>query len=478
MSFHSLNDFVYFLEERRQLKRISQPLHPKFEIATLADSLLKSEGPALLLEKVIGSEFPLLINIFGSEKRTSWALGVENLEELATTAALFQSSSPLPRFWERGKSNFHPKPVGFGPSQQVIQNRPDWRLLPILQSWEKESGPSLWLGLTLTQNWERKEFGLERNRIFLLDEKTAAVELGPQSRCATHFAEFRARGMKMPVAIVLGGDPILTWIAGLPPQLCEKNPFHFAGFLRKKEIPLVKGITQNLPIPAEADFILEGYFDPKEPLVELGSYADRNGCYGTPERSVKFHLTGITHRQYPVFPAAIPATVPNEFSFLGLATERLLLLFLKKLFPEIVELHLPAAGSFQNLALVSIRKKYPGHGRKIMHSLWGTEALMFQRCLVVLDHDVELRNAFEIVRHVTANIDARRDMVFSEGPIARESLGSAQPVVGVRCGIDATRKRPEEQPQHPWPEEVVPETAARKKIDALLAALGHTSPAP
>lgn len=478
MSFHSLNDFIYFLEERRQLKRISQPLHAKFEIAALADSFLKSEGPAILLEKVIGSEFPLLINVFGSEKRTAWALGVENLEELSTTAALFQSTSSSPRFWERGKSNFQPKSVGFGPSQQVIQNKPDWRQLPILQSWEKESGPSLSMGLTLTQNWERKEFGLERNRIFLLDGKTAAVEWGPRSRGAEHFAEFQTRGMKMPATIVLGGDPILTWIADLPRQLCENDPFHFAGFLRKKEIPMVKGITQNLPVPAEADFILEGYFDPREPSVEPGLYADITGCYGTPERSAKFHLTGITHRQYPIFPAAIPATPPNEFSFLGLATERLLRLYLKKLFPEIEDLHLPAAGSFQNLALVSIRKKYPGHGRKIMHSLWGTEALMFQRCLVVLDHDVELRNAFEIVRRVTANIDARRDLVFSEGPIARESIGSAQPVVGVQCGIDATRKLPEEQPQHPWPEEVAPEATVRKKIDALLAALGHTSPAP
>lgn len=467
MAYNSLNDYIQFLTERRQLKRVSHPLHPQFEVTTLADAVLKSQGPALLLEKVVGSDFPILINALGTEQRMAWALGVEKIDDLASAAAeIFKNKSPT-RFWERDKSDFQPKHLHFGPCQQVIQDKPNLSLLPALTAWPEEAGPSILFGITVTQNWERKQNRLELNRIQVLDEKTLGIEWSSQSRGKDHFEEFAAKKMKMPVAIFIGGDPLLTWLAHFP-LLTEIDSFHLAGVLRKKKLPLVKCLTQNLQVPAEADFILEGFIDPKEEWKEGRTYADTTGHYSTTGTGVKFHITGITHKQYPVYFAAIPAIPPNEFSFLGKATERMLLPFFKRLFPEIRDIRLPSAGCFQNLALVSIRKKYPGHGQKIMHSLWGSEPMMHQRCLIVLDHDVDIQKNYETLWRLSGNTDASRDFIFAEGPISPENYGATHPLVGSKFGIDATRKWPEEKHFRTWPEELHANPEMAKKVAPIF----------
>lgn len=479
MAFNSLKDFTLFLEERKQLKRITVPVNPKLEISEIADRVMKKGGPALLFEKVIGSEFPVLINTFGSEKRMAGALGVEKLDDLAQELATLIKTQPPKKLIDKIRmipklaqvASFLPKKVAHGPCQQVVMDPPDLTKLPILTCWPKDAAPFITFGMVITQDPDTDIRNVGIYRMQVLNKKSTAMHWQIHKVGRRHFNRYRELGRRMPVAVAIGGDPALTWSA-CAPMPDGVDEFLLAGFARKKPVNLVRCLTQNILVPADADFILEGYVDPKEEFVTEGPFGDHTGYYTPPEPFPRFHLTAITHRQSPIYLTTIVGRPPMEDAWIGKAVERVFLPLLQMTFPEVKDVHLPAVACFHNLAIISIKKQYPGHAKKIMHSLWGMGQMMTTKCLIVVDHDVNVQNLYEVVWRVTNNIDAKRDISFVDGPVDHLDHAAPHQFVGSKMGIDATRKWLEEEHYRAWPEDAVMNPAVKKKIDLLWKQLG------
>lgn len=479
MAFNSLKDFVLFLEERKQLKRIAVPVSPRLEITEIADRVVKKNGPALLFEKVNGSEFPVLINALGSENRMAWSLGVERLDEVAQELAALIKTQPPQKLIDKIRmvpklakvASFVPKKVAHGPCQQVIMDPPDLTKLPILTCWPKDGGPFITLGMVITKDPDTNIRNAGIYRMQILDKQTTAMHWQMHKVGRRHFERYRELGERMPVAVAIGGDPALTWSA-CAPMPDGVDEFLLAGFVRKKPVPLVRAITQDILVPAEADFIIEGYVDPKEEFVTEGPFGDHTGYYTPPEPFPRFHVTAITHKQSPIYFTTIVGRPPMEDAWMGKAVERIFLPLLQMTFPEVKDMHLPAAGCFHNLAVLSIKKQYPGHAKKIMHSLWGMGQMMTCKCLIVVDHDVNVQDLYEVVWRVTNNIDARRDITFVEGPIDHLDHAAPHQFVGSKMGIDATRKWLEEEYYRSWPDDIVMDKTTQAKIDSLWKQLG------
>ncbi|MDO8494455.1 MAG: menaquinone biosynthesis decarboxylase [Deltaproteobacteria bacterium] len=479
MAFQSLNTFVQFLEERRALKRIKTKVSPTLEITEIADRVVKANGPALLFENVEGSQFPVLINTFGSLKRMAWSLGVDDLEEIAgDIAELIQTKPPqnwvdklkmIPKFAKLGAIT--PKTVSNGACQEVMIDPVDLSKLPILKCWPDDGGKFITFPMVITKDPVTGLRNVGIYRMQVLDKNTTAMHWQMQKTGRKHFEMYKQRGERMPVSVAIGGDPVLTWsaCAPMPPGIDE---FLLAGFIRKKPVELVPCKTNELLVPAEADFILEGYVDPKEEFVDEGPFGDHTGYYTPVEKFPKFHVTAITHRKNPIYLTTIVGKPPMEDAWMGKAVERIFLPLLRLTFPEVVDMHLPPAGCFHNLAILSIKKEYPGHAKKIMHSLWGMGQMMTCKCLIVVDEHVNVQDLNEVVWRVTNNIDAKRDTVFVEGPV--DHLDHASPIqfVGSKMGIDATTKWKEEEFHREWPPDITMPTEVKKRIDELWKSLG------
>ena len=275
----------------------------------------------------------------------------------------------------------------------------------------------------------------------------------------------------MPVAMAIGGDPSMTWAACAPlPDGVDE--FLLAGFCRKKGVELVKCKTNDLEVPADADFILEGFVDPAEEFVTEGPFGDHTGYYTPPEKFPRFHVTAITRRKNPIYFTTIVGRPPMEDAAMGKAVERIFMPLLQMTFPEVVDIHVPAVGCFHNLAILSIKKQYPGHAKKIMHSLWGMGQMMTNKCLIVVDHDVNVQDLYEVVWRVTNNIDAKRDITFVEGPVDHLDHASPRQFVGSKMGIDATRKWEEEEYFREWPEDNVMDGETKRRVDQMWEQLG------
>lgn len=478
MQFDSLQQFVRFLEEKQELVRISCEVDPSLEITEIADRMVKKRGPALLFEKVKGSPFPLLINTYASRKRMSWALGVEDFEEHAARIRNLVRTQPPQSFWDKLKvlpklfeiARSMPKEVRSAPCQEVVMEEVDLCKLPILKCWPKDGGRFITLPMVITVDPHTNQRNVGMYRMQLLDSKTMAMHWQIHKVGSRHYQRYKEIQQKIPVAVALGGDPILTYTATapLPDQVDE---FMFAGFLKGRPIELVQCLTQDLKVPASADFILEGYIDPTEELVEEGPFGDHTGYYTPVEKFPKFHITKITHRKNPIYLTTIVGIPPMEDEFLGKATERIFLPLLQMTFPEIVDMNLPTEACFHNLCIVSIKKEYPGHAHKIMHSLWGMGQMMFCKCFIVVDHDVNVQDVKEVVWRVTNNIDAKRDITFVEGPVDHLDHASSRQFVGSKMGIDATRKWKEEGYERVWPEDIVMEEEVKKRVDQIWESL-------
>lgn len=357
------------------------------------------------------------------------------------------------------------------PCQEVVIDPPNLYRLPIPKCWPGDGGPYITLGNVITKDPETgiRNVGLYRIQIF--DEKTTAMHWQIHKVGSRHFDKYKEIKKKIDVAVFLGGDPVLTY-AGSAPLPDMMDEILFAGFLRKKGFEMVKCKTIDLEVPADADFVIEGFVDPTESPVKEGPFGDHTGYYSLTDNYPLFHVTAITHRKEAIFPSTIVGPPPMEDAYLGKATERIFLPLLRTTFPEIVDMHLPIEGAFHNLAIVSIKKGYPGHARKIMHSLWGTGQLMFTKCVVVVDHDVNVQNLKEVTWHLTANLDPKRDFLFSEG--ATDALDHASPTFGVgsKIGIDGTRKWKDEPGCREWPDVIQMSPEVKTKIDALWTKLG------
>lgn len=482
MAWDGMGAFVRALEQRGELVRVQQAVDARFEIAAIADRVVKQGGPALLFENVPGARFPLLINAFGSKSRMSLALGVDDLEDharaiesLVHTKApsspreLAQLALKLPEL-----AHVPPRSVGTGACQQVVVTGDDVDLdaLPILTCWPDDGGPFITLPQVVTRDPESGVRNVGCYRMQKLDRRSTAMHWQIHKTGARHFRRAKELGRdRLEVAVALGGDPALTYAATAPlPDGIDE--WMFAGFLRKRAVATVRCKTVDLEVPADADFVLEGYVDPREEPVAEGPFGDHTGYYTPVDHFPRFHVTAITRREDAVYPATVVGPPPMEDAWLGKATERLFLPLLRMLFPEIVDMNLPVEGAFHNLVLVSIRKQYPFHAARLAHGLWGSGQMSFSKVICVVDEDVDVQDAGQVAWRLLANLDPKRDLAFVDGPIDQLDHGASQALWGSKVCIDGTRKWREEGYAREWPEpcRVSREVAAR--VDAMWPALG------
>lgn len=482
VAFKDIHDYVIFLERRHELIRVTERVSPILEITEFADRASKSSdhNVAFLFENVEDSDIPVLINAFGSDRRTAWALGVERLDELAERVeklldfevpkSLTGKVQKLLQLGELGR--FGPKIVDRGPCQELVETeQPSLANIPVLQCWPEDAGRFITLPLVFTCDPEtgKRNVGLYRMQIY--DDRTTGMHWHRHKGGAAHQRRVASQE-RMPAAVALGADPATVYAASapLPPDIDEML---FAGWLRRESVPLVRCKTVDLAVPANAEIVLEGYIDPAEHRVE-GPFGDHTGYYSPADDYPVFHLTAVTRRREPIYLTTIVGRPPMEDAYFGKATERIFLPLIQLVLPEVVDVCMPPAGVFHNLVLVSIKKAYPGQARKVMYGLWGMGQLMFAKHIVVVDSDVDVQNAAEVVWRVSNNIDARRDVTFAEGPLDALDHASPFPYYGSKMGIDGTRKLPEEGHPRLWPDDIVMTEEIRRRVDDKWKRLGLT----
>jgi 4-hydroxy-3-polyprenylbenzoate decarboxylase len=487
MAYASFSKFVAALETAGELKRIGVPVATELEITEIADREMKSAGggKALLFEKptIDGkvSPIPVAVNTMGSHRRMALALGIGSVDELTHEMQLILKAKPptgLREAWtllRQGIDLLHARPrhVSDGPCKEVVQ-RFDGREeaaftlanLPVLKCWPQDGGRFITLPNVHTRDPETGERNVGMYRMQIYDGATSGMHWQVHKVGARHGKRYYERNERMPVAVTLGGDPAMTFAATapLPDGLDEVL---FAGFIRKKSIDLVKCETIDLEVPADSDFVLEGYVQPGEMRAE-GPFGDHTGFYTPIEDYPVFHLTAITRRKEPVYPATIVGIPPMEDFYMGSASVRVFLPVFRMNFPEIVDIALPAEGVFHNLVFVSIRKQYPWQAYKIMHGLWGMGQMMFSKYIVVVDEDCDVHNTSEVLFRLCANTDPQRDSTFIKNPC--DALDHAQTVatIGSHMGLDATRKLPGEGYTRAWPELLKMDLAVKEKVDGIL----------
>jgi 4-hydroxy-3-polyprenylbenzoate decarboxylase len=475
-----LRAFLRFLEENGELRRIAREIDPVLEVSEIAQRVMRAGGPALLFERVRGSRYPLLINTYATRRRMSWALGVNDLDEHARAiAALVKAQPPaglldkirmLPQVARVAAAT--PKVIrGGAPCQEIVESEPDLGKLPIITTWPEDGGPYITLPMVITRDPDKgtRNVGCYRMQVYGPRETGMHWQLHKTGR--RHMRRYKELGIqRMPVAVALGGDPVLPYAATAPlPDGIDE--FLFAGFLRRKPVEMVRCKTIDLEVPASADFVLEGYVDVDE-LRREGPFGDHTGYYSLADDYPVFHLTCVTRRESPIYATTVVGPPPQEDAWLGKATERLFLPLLQMTFPEIVDMNLPIEGVFHNLCIVAIKKEYPHHARKICHSLWGMGQMMFAKCIVVVDDDVNVQDVREVAWRALNNIDAKRDVFFAEGPIDVLDHASAGFGFGGKLGVDATRKWKDEGFTREWPEVLKMRSDVVQRVNAIWKDLG------
>jgi 4-hydroxy-3-polyprenylbenzoate decarboxylase len=476
MAYKDLQDFIAVLEKTGELKRIAAEVNPELEITEIAGRVMRETGPALLFERVKGSPYPLLINALGSEKRMALALGAASLDAKAA-----ELEGLLSWLWSQARDfnllralpgaipklpaalSVIPKKTARPKCREVIDDQAGFDSLPILKCWPEDGGRFLTLPLVCTEDPETgaKNMGMYRMQVY--DNRTAGMHWHIHKDGAHFFQKYRERGERMPVAVALGCDPAVTYAATapLPEGIWEML---FAGFLRGKGAEICKATLSDLMVPADAEFILEGFVDPGE-LRREGPFGDHTGFYSLEDDYPVFHLLRITRRGNPVYPATIVGIPPKEDCWMAKATERLFLPLLKQFCPEIADMSMPMEGVFHNCVIVSIKKRFPGHARKVMNFLWGMGQMMYAKLIIVVDEEVNPQNLSDVAWRAFNNVDGRRDIVLSDGPLDALDHSSPLPRYGARIGIDATRKGPEEGHNRPWPSPLVMDGEIVRLVD-------------
>ncbi len=536
MAYDDLREWIKRLDRAGELKRVREEVDPILEIAEITDRASKSGkgasskhgpgGPVLLFERVKG--YPgarVLMNQFGSEKRMRMALEVDSLEEVAgRIQELLQQKSPdslldklklLPKLAEVGK--YFPKtiPSRHAKCKEVIL-RENFNVLdfPVLQCWPLDGGRYITLPLVITRDpkhakrnmgmyrmqvydgqttgmhWQRQKVAAEHVRDRLRTEAeqgstgdplAARVQAmaetagGTQLSAATgmhlpHVAQSKIAGNRMEVAVAIGTDPATTFSA-IVPAPPEVEEFIIAGFLRQEPLELVKCETVDLEVPAHAEIILEGYVLLDE-LRSEGPFGDHTGFYTLPDDYPVFHVTCITHRKDPIYAATIVGKPPMEDAWMGKAVERIFLPLMRLTLPEIVDINLPPEGVFHNLMIVSIRKSYAGHARKVMNGIWALGQAMFTKVIVVVDEDCDVQDLGEVTLRATNNIDPERDIQFTLGPVDSLDHASRMANYGSKMGIDATRKWAAEGFTRPWPPMIEMDRETKQRVDQIWKKLG------
>ena len=489
MTLDTLADFLAAIDALGELVHIREPVRVELELCEIADRVMKQPGggKALLFERPVlpdgsVSPFPVAINLFGSMTRMALALGVNALDEhadritklldLKVPEGILGKLSMLPRLLEVAK--FPPRMHRGTPSCQAVVWRGDdidLRKLPIITCWPGDGGPYITLPMVISKDPKRGIRNVGMYRVQYLTKNTVAMHWQRHKVGAAHWRDMAERGETMPVCIAIGGDPASMYSASapLPPTVDE---FIFAGFLRKAPVHLAKALTCDLEVPADAEIVIEGHINPREPLVTEGPFGDHTGFYSEADLYPRVHVTAVTMRRQAVYVTTIVGRPPMEDFYLGHATERIFLPLLKLTIPEIVDYHMPAEGIFHNLVFVSIRKEYPGQAYKVMNAMWGQGLMSLAKVLVIVDSWVDVRNVQEAWWVALNNIDPERDVRFTMGPMDVLDHSSRTFTFGSKMGLDATRKLPEEGFTRPWPQVIQMDTATRARVDALWPALG------
>lgn len=485
--------FVGALERAGELARVRVEVDPYLEIAEITDRVSKSEGggPALLFERVRGSAMKVLTNHVGSERRMAMALRVRSLDELGDRiAALTELQPPGPGLSAKVEAlrtvaparHFGVRAVARGACQEVVLTGDDVDLgrLPILTTWPQDGGPYVTLPLVVTKDAHgRRNVGMYRVQRF--DERTTGMHWQIHKDAATDAEEMQRRRQRIPVAVVIGADPAITYAATAPlPKVFDE--FAFAGFLRGDRVDLVRCVTQpSLEVPAHAEIVLEGYVDPAERRTE-GPFGDHTGWYSLDGPFPVFHVTAITHRRDALYAATVVGKPPMEDAWLGKATERLFLPLLKTTLPEVVDYDLPIEGVFHGCCIVSIRKRFPGHARKVMYGVWSTMLMSLTKCVIVVDADVDVHDYRQVAWRVFGSVDPKRDIEIVEGALDQLDHAAGRESYGGKIGIDATSKNAGDGFTRRWPDPVTMDPAVVARVSArwreygLPAELGRPVP--
>lgn len=479
-SLRNLGDFIRLLESAGELVHIRAEVSPILEISEITNRMSKNPGggKALLFERVEGSSFPVLTNAFGSMRRICLALGVENLDELTGRLKAILNLAPpktlrhklkllkdavgwsrfLPRRWKKGRA----------PCQEVILKGPDMDItrLPILQCWPKDGGRFITLPVVFSKSLSgRKNAGMYRLQVF--DRNTLGMHWHVHKDAAHYFDEYERIGKRMPVAVAIGTDPATTYAATAPMPF-GIDEMLLAGFIRRGPSLMVKGVTVDIDVPAEAEMVLEGYVDPGERRIE-GPFGDHTGFYSLEDEYPVFHVTAITHRRTAVYSTTVVGPPPMEDCYLALATERLFLPMLQTVLPEIIDYRLPWAGVFHNLLVMAVRKRYPGHAEKVMHGAWGSGQMSFSKALFVVDDAVNLSDGRNLVAKILDTVDLNRDILVSRGILDALDHAGERPAVGGKMGVDVTTRIDGEKARVAHGKQTVPAT------DQILRGLAKTA---
>ena len=490
MKYKDLRDFIAQLEQRGELVRISQPVDPVLEMTEIADRTLRGEGPALLFEKPKGFNTPVLVNLFGTPKRVALGMGQEEvsaLREVGKLLAFLKEPEPpkglkdafskLPIF--KQVLNMSPKQVKKAACQQVVLSgdQVDLTKLPVMTCWPGDAAPLITWGLTVTKgpHKERQNLGIYRQQV-LGKNKVIMRWLSHRGGALDFFEWQKAHpGQRFPVAVALGADPatILGAVTPVPDTLSE---YGFAGLLRGDNTEVVKCVSNDLQVPASAEFVLEGYIEPGE-LAPEGPYGDHTGYYNEVDNFPVFTVTHITHREDPIYHSTYTGRPPDEPAILGVALNEVFVPILQKQFPEITDFYLPPEGCSYRLAVVTMKKQYPGHAKRVMMGVWSfLRQFMYTKFVIVCDDDINARDWQDVIWAITTRMDPARDTTLVENtPI--DYLDFASPVSGLgsKMGMDATNKWPGETNRE-WGEPIVMDPAIKQRIDALWPSLGITLP--
>ncbi len=511
MAYRDFQHFLDVLRDHGELKTISLPISPVLEITEIADRVMKSGGPALFFENVVGPtprlgspnprsavigepsihqngssgssmayDIPVAINTMGSRRRISLALSCDDIEEHAERIDhLLKPELPngpleairkLPKLFGELK-NIPPKTVSRGKSQEIVlrESEIDLGKLPILTCWPEDGGPFITLPLVFTHdpNTGKRNVGMYRMQVH--SKNTCGMHWQMHKTGTRHMESVQTN--RLDVAVALGGDPALLFsaLAPLPPGIDEML---FAGFLRRQNVDLVAAKTIDLKVPADAEMVLEGYVDPAERRLE-GPFGDHTGYYSLAADFPVFHVTCLTMREKPVYPATIVGVPPMEDGWMGKAVERIFLPMIRLTVPEIVDINLPVEACFHNLAFVSIRKKYPGHAYKVMNAIWGLGGLAFTKFVYVFDEDCDVQDFAEVVFRIGANCDPGRDALHARGPVDQLDHAAQWEGFGGKLGFDCTHKWPGENGfSRDYPKRIVMSEDVKHKVDELWSELG------
>jgi len=458
MAYKNQQQFIEALEKAGELVRIKTYVDPKLEMAEITDRISKSGngGKAILFENT-GYGIPVLMNAYGSDKRMCMALGVNHLDDVAKEIEkLFKLlASPKESIVDKLKllpklnqfASWMPKvKSGRGQCQEIVMSEPDITKLPVITCWPKDGGPFVTLPVIHTKdpNTGSRNVGMYRMQVF--GPTLTGMHWHKHKVSAKHFNEYKKLNKRMPVAVALGGDPVYAYSATAPlPENVDE--YMLAGFLRKKKVELVKCITQpDVEVPADADFIIEGYVDPNDEMIWEGPFGDHTGYYSLPDWYPRFHITAITHKKNPVYPATIVGIPPQEDAWLGKATERIFLAPIKMtMVPEIIDMDMPVEGVFHNLVIAQIKKEYAGQAQKVMNAMWGAGQMMFNKILVIADEGAKIQDYTSLTQYVFKNLNPAADIYFSTGPMDVLDHSCSKLGFGGKMCIDGTKKFDEEK---------------------------------